>query len=316
MENINAIGDIKNLTLPLFPSFDNLKIGHMHTVDERLKNCQKYSDYNFFSMITYDVNNNMQLSILNDNLIVKFYDYITLKPFYSFLGVNKVEETIETLLKKSSEEGLEPTLKLIPEISIAKSMEKPGKCYTLAEDEDNFDYICSIKKLSELKGSNYNSQRNMINRLLKDSPNINYKTTKNLADLKTIILELFDRWEINKANPKEDNEIEHTAIKRAIEYSKYFNLLNIVVYDGQKPVGFLISDIFDNYPTLAFCKGDVAYRGIFTYIFHVTAIELEKLGFEETNFEQDLGIPGLRQAKKSWHPIRYLKKYTIKPAGI
>jgi len=312
MENINAIGDIKNRTLPLFPSFDNLKIGHMNTVDERLKNYQKYSDYNFFSMITYDVKNNMQLSVLNDNLIVKFYDYITLKPFYSFLGINKGEETIETLLKKSNEEGLEPTLKLIPELNIVNSVEKLSRHYIITEDEDNFDYICSVKKLSELKGSDYASQRNMINRLLKDFPNISYKTTKNLADLKTIILELFDRWEINKANPKEDNEIEHTAIKRAIEYSEFFNLLNIVIYDDLKPIGFLISDIFDNYPTLAFCKGDVTYKGIFTYIFHVTAIELEKLGFEETNFEQDLGIPGLRRAKRSWNPVGYLKKYIIR----
>jgi hypothetical protein len=40
--------------------------------------------------------------------------------------------------------------------------------------------------------------------------------------------------------------------------------------------------------------------------------KLRALGCEFINFEQDMGIAGLKQAKRLWRPVKYLKKYTIK----
>jgi len=34
-------------------------------------------------------------------------------------------------------------------------------------------------------------------------------------------------------------------------------------------------------------------------------------GVKYLNFEQDLGLTGLRLSKKSFHPVNYLKKYKV-----
>ncbi|MHA2278466.1 MAG: phosphatidylglycerol lysyltransferase domain-containing protein, partial [Candidatus Kariarchaeaceae archaeon] len=36
-------------------------------------------------------------------------------------------------------------------------------------------------------------------------------------------------------------------------------------------------------------------------------------GFTFVNREQDLGVPGLRRAKMSYHPTHFIEKYLISP---
>lgn len=62
----------------------------------------------------------------------------------------------------------------------------------------------------------------------------------------------------------------------------------------------------------AFTKADINYRGSFQFIDQKRAEYFYNLGYKFLNLEQDLGIPGLQQAKLSWNPVGYLKKYTIK----
>ena len=40
-----------------------------------------------------------------------------------------------------------------------------------------------------------------------------------------------------------------------------------------------------------------------------------KCGYKYVNMEQDLGIDGLRRAKRSYHPAFMIKKYTLEYKG-
>lgn len=314
MENKNAIGTPSNIALPVFPCFDGLNLKYKESVNEVTRLFSNYSDFNFFSMLTYDVNENAQMTVLNGNLVIKFYDYITSKPFYSFLGTTKLEETSKVLLSRSFEEGLEPVLRLVSGIDGAKLSNLMHSGYTVTEDPDNFDYICSTKKLAELTGSPYRSQKNMVNKLRKNYPYITVKIAKNILQQECEIMRLFQEWVDWKNRVYHENhEIERIAILKAVHCSQFFNLLNILAYDEEKLVGFFITDIDNKRATTSFTKTNPIYDGLSTYLFHLTAKELYKMGFEEMNLEQDLGITGLRQAKRSWNPVGYLKKYTIKP---
>ena len=106
--------------IPNFPSFKKLEFGDKKAIEEITKAFEPYSDYNFVSLFVWDSDEEIKLSSLNNNLVVLFIDYVTKEKFYSFIGSNRVEATIDTLLSHAKKENLVPSLKLIPEPIIQK----------------------------------------------------------------------------------------------------------------------------------------------------------------------------------------------------
>ena len=123
--------------IPLFPKFIKLNLHHKYDINLCTFKFLPYCDFNFVSLWCYNIKNEIVLSVLNDNLIIKFTDYLTSKNFYSFFGDKKFEETCLILLKDSHKNHFEPQLKLIPEIFIKNRYKK----IDIKEDRHNFDYI-------------------------------------------------------------------------------------------------------------------------------------------------------------------------------
>ena len=136
--------------IPEFPEFKKLELSDKEDVEVFTKKFPPYSDFNFVSMWSWDIKGEMRLSQLNNNLVVRFTDYLTGDPFFSFLGDNEVNDTIKKLLEFSKSEGLRIKLKLIPECSIKNA---DITKYNIKEDEDNSDYIYNVQLISEYKGA-------------------------------------------------------------------------------------------------------------------------------------------------------------------
>lgn len=299
--------------IPNFPTFKKLELQDQGDVNKYTKIYPPYSDYNFVSLYSYNTKEFIEISLLRSNLVVMFQDYITNKPFYSFLGKNNLNETISELLNLSEENGLEPSLKLIPEFNIANNKKLLEK-YDISEDPDNFDYILSVDEIKTLKGNKYGGKRNFVNRFIK-----NYGEKEIILldltnkEIQTQIEDLFFLWEKTKGQSREETETELTAIRRLLAAAKTFDLIPIGIYHDNKLIAFSIDEMLsDNYSIIHFEKADTNYIGIFQYLKRATARHIDELGGKFINYEQDLGIPGLKQAKQSWNPIYFLKKYTIK----
>jgi hypothetical protein len=59
-----------------------------------------------------------------------------------------------------------------------------------------------------------------------------------------------------------------------------------------------------------FEKGDPDFKGVYQAINQLFLARAGE-GYSFVNREQDLGDPGLRKAKQSYHPVAYLKKYRV-----
>ena len=59
-----------------------------------------------------------------------------------------------------------------------------------------------------------------------------------------------------------------------------------------------------------FEKGDPAYKGVYQAINRMF-LEQAADSFQFVNREQDLGDAGLRKAKLSYHPVDFVKKYSV-----
>jgi len=299
--------------IPTFPTFKNLELGDKEEFESIIKNFEPYSDYNFISLWAYNTENDTRISLLNNNLVLRFRDYITNDPFYTFLGNTNSINTIEKLLEISKQEGFKEELKLIPEINI-KDLETPK--LNISEDRDSFDYILSIEEISNLTGDKYHTHKNFVNKFHNTYSPYHLRNL-NLLDpaIHDQILNVFYKWEESRRKQRSETEHELSAIQRVLRDANEFKLISLGVYDREVLVGFIIASLEQmNYAVSHFAKADMNYGGVFYLLYHNLAKQLHELGYKYLNNEQDMGILGLRKSKEQWNPTHFLKKYIITPA--
>ncbi|MBU0612294.1 DUF2156 domain-containing protein [Patescibacteria group bacterium] len=306
--------------IPEFPKFKKLELSDKEDIEKFTCKFPPYSDFSFISMWSWDIKNEMQVSQLNNNLVVRFTDYLTGKPFYSFLGNNKINETAEALINLSKKEGLKPELKLVPEDSI-RNLDK--KKFTTKEENDHFDYIYSTEGISS-----YGSPRNKKNRQLVRYFNKMHKFEIHNLDLtdakkQRLLLDLIELWTKNKKDKVglaedytelEDLRNESVAFKRFLSVPDYFlkSLICLSLFIDGDLSGFIIGEkISKDYCLAHFGKADIKYKGISQFLMQQNAKFFWDLGVIYHNDEQDLGLQKLRFSKNSYELAHFLKKYTI-----
>ena len=295
--------------LPEFPQFKPVELSDRAAIEAITNKYPPYSDFNFTSMWSWDVKGEMRVSQLNGNLVVRFSDYTTGKPFYSFLGDNKVQETAEKLLALSVKEGMEPVLKLLPEVSISGI---DHTAFTIEEDRDHFDYIYPVGKLKTYDGNKLRSKRNLFNRFKKLYRHSIVQLDASDPKIQKDIMSLFDKWVKNKKSNAEKASKERGAFRRILQISKQKDLIFLGLFIDGTFAGIIVNEILsNNYATLHFEKADEKYTGIYACLMLENAKMLFNMGKKDLNYEQDLGIKGLRLGKKSFRPTSFLKKYVL-----
>ncbi len=299
--------------LPKFPLLKKVEINDFQDVEKFTHKFPPYNDFEFASLWTYDTKGQNEIGTLNDNLVIKIQDFLSGDLFYSFIGTAMVDKTIATLLESCKKEGLEEKLYLVPEINVKEI--KDNSNINVVIDLDNSDYILSIDELSSLTGKKYYDKRNLVNRFQKNYPEHKVEMLDlDSSKIQNELLELFLKWEKNKKKKKEDTEIELIAIKKLFAILNLLHVYGLGVYVNGQLVGFTTYHKIDNdYAIMTFEKGDITCEGIYSYLNHKTAIHLKELGCKYLNYEQDLGIPGLKKAKQLWRPVFFLNKYSIFP---
>lgn len=298
-------------TIPNFPDSKKLTLEDKDEIENFVRKFPPYSDYNFTSLYCYNVNDKVQVSWLNDNLVVLFQDYTSDEMFYSFLGDNLVTETALTLLNYSERGEIKKELRLIP--FCTRNILDGYKALEINEDKNNHDYILSPDAIHTFKGNIFKEKRKSVNKFLKKYPN----QRTNILDLsnsitKRELIELYQIWIDGKKVSEEKAKHELSAFKRLVSNSEYLNVVAFGVYIEERLVAFNIIELLtNNYALSHFGKYDVTIDGAFTFILRETAKYLNDKNYTHLNYEQDLGIDGLRVAKQELRPTAYLKKFII-----
>ena len=296
--------------IPEFPNFKKLELSDKEAVEKFTQKYPPYSDFNFVSIWSWNVDGEMKISQLNGNLVVRFIDYITNEPFYSFLGDNTTNETAETLLELSRREGITLQLKLMPEDSIKGLNDQKFK---IVESRDNFDYVYSLSSLYECNGKAYEKQRLRVNGFCKKYSGIEVRLLS-LESAKHQIIELSEKWRMGKQG--RENEVELKKESDSIKRIFYFvdkNLFSICIFHNENLIAYSIVEVLGNgYALLHFWKADTSFVGIYSYLMRQNShILLEQFNIKHLNFEQDLGKESLRASKNEFRPALFLKKYFI-----
>jgi hypothetical protein len=179
--------------------------------------------------------------------------------------------------------------------------------YSVWEDRDNFDYLYSRTELVNLTGRKFHKKKNLLNIFIRNNE---CQAKPLLEEYRDDALQILERWRQQHKPPN-----DFIAAKEALEKMWPLQLCGGIFYIEKQPVAYCLGEeaaLGRNF-VIHFEKAVLGedFKGIYQYINQAFASVLTEK-YELINREQDLGNPGLRQAKESYHPAGFVKKYKAK----
>ena len=177
--------------------------------------------------------------------------------------------------------------------------------YTVEEDRNNFDYIYLRKDLATLPGKNYHKKRNLVNAFLN-----NYEFEQRPMRKGSVkdAIHVLDAWREAKGEAG-----DYAASREALELMELLNLKGHLYYVDGRPAAYTLGEALARGRSFAihFEKAIDSYKGIYQFVNQSFAAALPKY-YTYINREQDLGDPGLRQAKMTYRPSGFVRKYRVR----
>lgn len=218
--------------------------------------------------------------------------------FLQPVGETDLAGTLEACLE------LNPRLSRVPE---SFALRHAG-AHALEPDPDNFDYVYASEDLAQLKGKRYDGKRNRIRKFERTTVSRYAKLGKdNIAGCRA----LFDEWFNGKGLTDPGIRAEEAAILSALGEFESLGLTGGVIEVEGKVQAFSLGEPLS--PDTAVIHIEIAnpaFPGL-AQLINREFVRREWSGFAFINREQDVGHPGLRKAKESYHPHHMVKKVTI-----
>jgi uncharacterized protein len=174
---------------------------------------------------------------------------------------------------------------------------------------EHFDYLYLRSDLAELAGNRYRSKRNHINKLSR-SYSFAYAALGN--DHMGECLELQETWCTQRRCEDDLNLMgEWEAIREILANYERFELRGGVILVDGKVEAFTVGELLNHDTAVIHVeKANADIPGLYTIINQQCC---EKCWAEATyiNREQDLGVPGLREAKLSYCPHHLVEKFRL-----
>ncbi len=179
----------------------------------------------------------------------------------------------------------------------------PGR-YRFEPDAASSEYIYSTASLINLSGKKLHSKRNLINSFTSEFPS--YEYLPYTPDLFEACMDVQREWTMGKDL---EDDFETAAIERTLKNYEYLGVEGGVITAEGRVLGFSVGErLTDKAALILFEKGLPGVGGIYQTLCRDTA---EKI-FPDTellNRGEDMGLPGLRQAKRSYRPLYQLEKF-------
>ena len=184
-----------------------------------------------------------------------------------------------------------------------------GSSFSITTDRGNSDYVYRVSDLAELAGRNYAKKRSHVKHCLNDHDCVFEQISEsNINECR----DLLQRWCQSRQCDLDPGLCgEAKALQTTLEHFSNFNLLGGAIRVDGLLQAFCIGERLNR--TTAVCHFEKALPGInglsqlINQWFAKECLE----EFEFFNREQDLGLPGLRQAKESYHPDHMVEKFKV-----
>ncbi len=189
----------------------------------------------------------------------------------------------------------------------------PGQ-FRFTENRASFDYLYDINRLADLGGKKLQSKRNHCNRFQQDHPDwsVEVVTAENLQRCRDMAEVWYEQYD-GETSEEHDFRIEKIALGRAFDDYEALGMEGLMLLADGAVAAFTMgnriqADTFD----VNFEKAFAGINGAYPMINREFAryIREKHPDVVYLNREDDMGLPGLRKAKESYHPDILLCKAT------
>jgi hypothetical protein len=295
------------MEIPAFPDFTEVNLSHRRIVNDFFtRHPIEASEYTFTNIFSFRLVYNFKLSLLNDTLILfKDTDPVSMFcPVGDSHGVSILHDIFNFLDSKNDKSYLER----VPE-SFIRDYLKGDTNFLVDEERNQFDYLHSVKELIELKGNKFHDKKNHVNQFRRQ---YRYEYLSLTPDLIDECLEFEDYWCMVKNCGKYPGlEKERCAI---LEMLKNFGSLSAkggVIRVGGKIAALTLGEKMLDTFVIHVEKANPDIQGLYQVI-NQEFLMHEAGNCKFVNREQDMGVPGLRNAKMSYNPVKFIKKYRVR----
>jgi len=292
---------------PKFPNFNKLTVESISLISSQLLLAQRrISELALANLFLWEEFDQPQYTFINDNLCLLISPPNEKPYFLEPLTQNDLLKTVDTCLQHCGK---------ISRASGYLICHVPRRKYRLSPLRSEFDYLYLTKDLAELKGKKYDGKRNHIKRFTHRFPDYAFLRFEN--KFKKEALELFVRWfnarKESRYFPKLAYVAQRNALLKAFSNFEKLKLIGGLILAEKAIKGFIIgSQLNANTVSVHFLYVEPEFNGVSQTLLW-KACQDSFAAFSHINLEQDLGIPGLRTAKLSYHPLKLEKKFEINP---
>lgn len=244
---------------------------------------------------------------------IAFFSHFYGKSVYPYpIGTGDRRAVLEAVLEDAKSRGIPCRITSMTQAE-TQELESwfPGK-FLFRPDRDGFDYVYAIDDLADLKGRKFQKKRNHVHKFQASHPDcLSVPLEKeNLPQAQEMVAQWF-RQRLAE-DPHGDYLLEQIALSRAFRHFEALGMEGLMlVENGQVLAVTLASRLSENTMDVHFEKAredvDGAYAAVNCEFARYLRLKHPELAF--LNREDDLGLPGLRQAKLSYQPHHMEEKY-------
>ncbi len=267
------------------------------------------SEYTFTNMFMWQESYNIRYAIIGGMLCIFAKHGDSAETVNLPLGNGDLKAVTEALIEYFNALDQRPLIRLYSQADIDRLNKVLPNKFIFTEDRASFDYVYKVSDLIELSGKDYHAKKNHINRFLAKYPDYEYIeiSPENL----TLCYDMFERWCESKAGLVPGIDEQNYAVKKLFDnYGKLSVKGGGIMADGRL-VAFSVGEVLNSNQSIVVIHlehADTGVQGSFPLINQQFLVH-QWSDFEYVNREEDMGLPGLRRAKKSYRPCLMVKKY-------
>jgi hypothetical protein len=294
------------MEIPRYPESRPLELSDKSLFDSIFAAMQpRLSEYTFANLYLFRNAHDYSLTMLGDSLMVfgKGYDRIN----YLLMPLTgDIAGALNIVLNDGrSLYGLDD--RFVAEFLNQNEVE-------VTPDRDGFDYLYLREELAELPGNRFHKKKNRINYFAgRHSFEVEIYDDRHQAGA----LKLLEEWSrVHEGNGSSSITAEVEANREALMMRGALGLEGVVVLVNGVVKGVALGERLNQETSVChFEKADPFLEGVTQLVDR----EFNRLLFTDcryVNREQDLGEPGLRAAKLSYHPVELVKKYRCRRSWV